>query len=146
MSGKRDDGNPTSYQAFAGDGDPFPHLRAKPQGLTLNAVTPGEFLGTGEYRAQQAEGSVTLTATGGAPVNVVVKLVQSLTGLFPPMFALVFVLPDSDLLEQKSFITTAKFTAAEPVDTVRVKDADGWHEVPVEQVAGQNAGSDHGNS
>jgi hypothetical protein len=122
-----------------GDGDPFP------PSLTSQKVQSGKHLGVAQYDAYQAMDTVFLTASGGAPINAIVTIEQSLSAVFPPMFALFFLLPDGKILEQKSFVVQRTFHASEKVATVRVKDGDGWHDVEVEQRTTISSGSDHGN-
>ena len=129
------------------DGSPFPvsSILASLDGRSVIE----KVLGAGEYRAHRIGDTVFLIAVGGAPLNVEVSLEQSLTTVFPPSFALYFIVPQIILPAQKSFYELRTFVASENVPSVIVFDAEGRHEVPVDMPSiapsALVAGGDHGN-
>ena len=86
-------------------------------------------------KAVQTPGVVTITAEGNKPSpKYDVALEQSPEAIFPPQFVLTLNPPeDIDVMPITLFIATATFGAHEPVKEVVVVDAQGPHEVQVEQ-------------
>jgi hypothetical protein len=88
------------------------------------------------YRAQQVPGAVLIFADGIHPTSGYVTFFeQSPLDIFPPEFLLWHVRPTGFVLEVLTpFTEHTMFKAAEEIKTVVVHDANGRHEVPVEQV------------
>ena len=91
--------------------------------------------GYGSYSAEQADGQVTIRATGETPSSGYdVKLEQSMIDVFPPEFVLTWTPPDGLAADMMTpFDVTARFPAEEPVEAVVVRDAEGDHTVMVEE-------------
>lgn len=88
-----------------------------------------------EYRAEQADGKVTLTARGEHPTaGWKVAFEQLPIEIFPPQYRLVVVQP-TGLVAQviTPFEVTTSFEATRPVTNVTIHDARGPHRVPVAQ-------------
>jgi hypothetical protein len=97
-----------------------------------------EELGRGFYFAEQphAPGDVLVHAVGMTPTPYYkVWLEQGPEDVFPPTHYL-YWLPPGGIQPQVliPFYAFANFWAEDPIDTVRVRDADGWHQVEVERV------------
>jgi len=90
---------------------------------------------TATYRAEQVPGVVMIYAHGMHPTTgYQVFFEQALIDIFPPQFSLWHVQPTTIVAEVITpFGAQASFPATETVDTVTVHDANGSHEVPVEQ-------------
>jgi hypothetical protein len=105
------------------------------------AAAPGapagwEVVPTGTYAAKQARGEVVITATGENPTaGFETKLMQSMLRIWPPQYVLVRRKAAGAQVAQvvTPFEVSASFRAAEPVNTVVVRDGMGRHEVKVEQ-------------
>lgn len=93
-------------------------------------------LGVATYTAEQVAGAVIIHAKGDAPASGYrVWLEKSMIALYPPEFALYWEPPGGLAADvMMPFIVHVSFPAEDPVDSVIVRDADGAHEVPVEQV------------
>lgn len=91
---------------------------------------------SGTYRAQQVPNAVILFAEGWhATSGYRVWFEQNMLGVFPPEFILYHEDPTGPVLEVLTpFHVHTAFKASQPVRTVIVHDAEGRHEVPVEQV------------
>lgn len=113
---------------MSGDGDSFP-VRVEFLGKFI-----GEWdLGRGDYRAFQIGPIVEVVAIGETQGNVRVKLAASAIAVFPPEYALLFFTPEIVLPAQIPFVVSASFRASEPVGKIVIRDADGRHDVPVDQ-------------
>lgn len=92
-------------------------------------------LGIGKFQAKQAHGRVTVHAEGETPSNEYDLWLEKLPlEVFPPIFALRFCRrpgPSNPVLTP--FAVHSSFVAHEVVESVRVIDAAGEHEVRVEQ-------------
>lgn len=88
------------------------------------------------YRAQQVPGAVFIFAEGFHPTSGYhVFFEQSPIDIFPPEFILWHVKPSGIVLQVITpFFVYTSFNAPSKIDAVVVHDANGRHEVPVEQV------------
>ena len=95
-------------------------------------------LGYATYTAEQVSGTVVIHAQGDAPASGYrVWLEKSMIDIFPPEFALYWEPPGGLAADMMMpFIVHVSFPAEDPVASVTVRDIDGMHEVPVEQVPG----------
>jgi hypothetical protein len=93
-------------------------------------------LGRGSYYAEQVPGVVIIHAVGMTPTpNYRVWLEQGPEDVFPPIHYLYWLPPGGIQLQVLTpFHVYAMFNATETIDTVKVRDADGLHQVKVEQV------------
>ena len=89
-----------------------------------------------EYRAQQVPGAVLIFADGiHATSGYQVFFEQLPIEIFPPEFSLWHVAPSGIVLEVLTpFTTYTSFKSSGKIERVVVHDADGRHEVEVEQV------------
>jgi hypothetical protein len=89
----------------------------------------------GSYLAQQFGKTVSLVATGAHPTSGFDSfLQQSPLDVFPPEFTLWHKVPTGIVLQVVTpFSVSAHFAAAESVNAITVHDADGVHQVKVEQ-------------
>ena len=98
-------------------------------------LEPGwELAARGEYSAQQVGRVVTITAKGENPTaGYEVKLVQSPLRIWPPQWMLARKRPEWMVAQVITpFEVTASFESDERVRAVKVADAAGRQEVPVE--------------
>jgi hypothetical protein len=88
------------------------------------------------YRAEQVPGAVLIFAEGAhATSGYVVFFEKSPLEIFPPQFSLWHVEPSGMVLEVITpFSKYTSFATKTKIDTVVVYDANGKHEVEVEQV------------
>jgi hypothetical protein len=88
------------------------------------------------YRSEQVPGAVLIFAQGVHPTSgYVVFFERSPLTISPPQFSLWHVNPSGIVLEVITpFSKYTSFTAKEKIDTVVIYDANGKHEVAVEQV------------
>jgi hypothetical protein len=96
----------------------------------------GSDLGRASYRAEQARDAVIIFAFGWHPTPGYVDFFeQSPIEVFPPEFIFRSI-PPGGMWPQvlAPFAIWVMFGASEPIKTVTVHDADGPHEVPVEQM------------
>ena len=99
-------------------------------------VAGGGNLGRANYRAEQARDAVIVFAFGVHPTPGYIDFFeQSPIDIFPPEFIFRSI-PPGWIVPQvlTPFAIWVMFGATEPVKRVRVHDADGAHEVPVEQM------------
>jgi hypothetical protein len=104
---------------------------------TVSDTGPGgSQLGRASYRAEQARDTVIIFAMGWHPTPGYVDFFeQSLIDIFPPQFILRTIPPTGIVLPVVTpFAIWVMFGASEPVETVTVHDADGAHEIKVEQM------------
>ena len=96
----------------------------------------GSQLGRASYRAEQARDTVIIFAMGWHPTPGYVDFFeQSPIDIFPPQFILRTIPPTGIVLPVLTpFAIWVMFGASEPVETVTVHDADGVHEIKVEQM------------
>lgn len=96
----------------------------------------GSELGRATYSAQQVPGAVIVFAMGCHPTSGYVDFFeQSPLRIFPPQFIFRTIPPSGIVLPVLTpFSLWVMFEATEPVETVTVHDADGAHEIKVEQV------------
>ena len=96
----------------------------------------GSELGRATYSAQQVPGAVIIFATGCHPTTGYVDFFeQSPLRIFPPQFIFRTIPPTGMVLQVITpFSIWVMFGASDPVETVTVFDADGSHEIKVEQV------------
>lgn len=94
-----------------------------------------EDLCRGDYRANQIGASVIVIAYGSHPVAGYEVWFQDLPdAVFPPPFELRHRKPhDPTAQVETPFVVWTSFTSGQPVKTVTVRDADGGHEIEVEQ-------------
>ena len=95
--------------------------------------------GRGAYTAFQAKGYVNVLAVGYTPTpGYRVWLQLRPPDVFPPQYELLWLPPDGAApLVLTPFQVTTSFRSPEPVNTVTVFDAEGGHEVQVEQIEGR---------
>ncbi len=107
---------------------PPPRIRGLGEGWEL---APGG----ATYMASQTQGEVILKATGEHPTGgYETKLVMSPLRIYPPQWMLAVQKPDGPATQAMTpFEVTASFQAREPVKAVHVSDAEGKHEVAVDQ-------------
>ncbi len=93
-------------------------------------------LGVGKYSAEQVPGAVIIHAWGETPTpNYKVWLQQGPEDIFPPIYDLWWLAPGGNQLQVLTpFHVHAAFAAEEPIRGITVRDRDGSHSVPVEQV------------
>lgn len=95
----------------------------------------GSELGRASYRAEQVPDAVIIFAMGWHPTAGYVDFFeQSPIRIFPPQFILRTIPPGMAPQVLTPFAIWVMFGASEPIDTVTVHDADGAHEIKVEQV------------
>jgi|SRR5829696_5028406 len=95
----------------------------------------GSQLGRASYRAEQVPDAVIIFATGWHPTAGYVDFFeQSPLRIYPPQFILRMIPPVIAPQVLTPFAIWVMFGASEPVETVTVHDADGSHEIKVEQV------------
>lgn len=96
----------------------------------------GSELGRATYSAQQVPGAVIIFAMGCHPTSGFIDFFeQSPLRIFPPQFIFRTIPPTGIVLPVLTpFSIWVMFEASEPVKTVTVHDADGAHEIKVEQV------------
>lgn len=96
----------------------------------------GSELGRATYSAQQVPGAVIIFANGCHPTSGYIDFFeQSPLRIFPPQFIFRTIPPTGIVLPVLTpFSIWVMFEASEPVETVTVYDADGAHEIKVEQV------------
>jgi hypothetical protein len=101
-------------------------------------------LGRGSYTAVQREGSVSVLATGNTPTpRYRVWFEPRPTDVFPPQYDLMWVRPDGPVPPVLApYRISTSFKAPQPVRTITVFDADGPHEIPVENVEGPGIAAD----
>jgi hypothetical protein len=105
-------------------------------------------LGRGKYQAKQFAGEVVITAIGEAPTpNYKVWLANGSERIFPPIVELWWMKPlgiQPQVLTPFSVHLTFDVGGV-PISTIQVRDADGIHEIPVEQAgpAGKPAEPPH---
>ena len=94
----------------------------------------GSELGRAGYRAEQVPDAVIIFATGWHPTGGYVDFFeQSPLRIYPPQFILRTIPPVMAPQVLTPFAIWVMFGASEPVETVTVYDADGRHEIKVEQ-------------
>lgn len=96
----------------------------------------GRNLGRASYRAEQARDAVIIFAFGWHPTPGYVDFFeQSPIDIFPPQF-IFHTIPPSGMWPQvlAPFAIWVMFGASDPIKTVTVHDADGAHEIEVEQM------------
>lgn len=102
----------------------------------VSAIGPGgSELGRASYRAQQVPGAVVIFAEGWHPTSGYVDFFeQSPLDIYPPEF-IFRTIPPKGMVTQvlTPFVVWVMFGASEPVKKVTVTDADGRHEIKVEQ-------------
>jgi hypothetical protein len=94
-------------------------------------------LGRGKYQAQQVRGEIVVTATGETPTpNYKVWLTTGPERIFPPIVELWWMKPLGIQAQVVTpFSVHLTFDAGDrPITTLRIRDADGFHEIAVEQV------------
>ncbi len=93
-------------------------------------------LGVGKYSAEQVPGAVIIHAWGETPTpNYKVWLQPGPEDIFPPIYDLWWLAPGGVQPQiETPFHVHAAFAAEEPIRSVTVRDANGSHTVPVEQV------------
>lgn len=91
--------------------------------------------GGATFNATQKGGQVVITAVGEHPSsNYEAKLVQSMLRIWPPQYMLARKQTgELGAAVMTPFAVTASFNASDPVARVIVTDADGRHEVNVDQ-------------
>jgi hypothetical protein len=90
-------------------------------------------LGRGSYKAYQFGQRVTVVASGMRPnLQTIVTLETLPMTIFPPQYGLFFTDPDIVSPAMFPFDVEAHFHAEEIIRSVVVYDADGKHDVPVE--------------
>lgn len=104
----------------------------------ISDVGPGgSVLGRATYTAEQVSDAVIIFATGCHRTPGYIDFFeQSPIRIFPPQFIL-WTIPPTGIVPQvlTPFAIWVMFGASDPVETVTVHDADGSHEIKVEQVA-----------
>ncbi|HEU4435570.1 MAG TPA: hypothetical protein VFR51_19450, partial [Pyrinomonadaceae bacterium] len=97
----------------------------------------GSDLGRASYRAEQAQDTVIIFAFGWHPTPGYIDFFeQSPIDVFPPEFIFRSIPPGGFWPQVLTpFAIWVAFGASETVKTVRVHDADGAHEITVEQMS-----------
>ena len=94
----------------------------------------GSELGRASYRAEQVPGAVIIFAMGWHPTAGYVDFFEkSPLRIFPPQFILRTIPPGMAPQVLTPFAIWVMFGASDPIETVTVHDADGAHEIKVEQ-------------
>ena len=103
----------------------------------------GTDLGRATYRAEQARDAVIIFAFGWHPTPGYTDFFeQSPIDIFPPQFIFKSIPPYGVVPQVLTpFAIWVMFGANEPIKTVTVHDADGPHEIPVEQMTKADAAS-----
>ena len=111
---------------------PFP-MKTDPHRFAFAQHAMQRELGLGTYKANEIAGHVTISASGVAPgFNVVVQLVQLPLMIWPPRFALYFTNPEVAMPATRPFKVEATLQTPQRLKAILVQDADGVHEVKVE--------------
>lgn len=115
----------------------MPEKKSTSASTTVAETGPGgSQLGRASYRAEQALDTVIIFAMGWHPTPGYYDFFeQSPIRIFPPQFIL-RTIPPGGMVPQvlTPFAIWVMFGASEPVKTVTVHDADGAHEIKVEQL------------
>ena len=115
----------------------MPETKSTSTSTDISDTGPGgSELGRATYNAQQVPDAVIIFATGCHPTPGYVDFFeQSPIRIFPPQF-IFRTIPPTGIFPQvlTPFAIWVMFGASEPVETVTVHDADGSHEIKVEQV------------
>ena len=109
---------------------------------TVSEIGPGGGqLGRASYRAEQVRDTVIIFAMGWHPTpGYVDYFEQSAIDVFPPQFILRTIPPPGMVIQVLTpFAIWVMFGASDPVKTVTVHDADGAHQIPVEQLSVEEA-------
>ena len=104
---------------------------------TVTETGPGgSELGRASYRAEQIRDTVIIYAMGWHPTPGYVDFFeQSAINIFPPEFILRTIPPSGMVLQVLTpFAIWVMFGASKPIKTVTVHDADGAHDIAVEQL------------
>lgn len=96
----------------------------------------GSELGRASYRAKQVRDTVIIFAMGWHPTPGYIDCFEQLPiRIFPPQFVLRTIPPTGMVIQMLTpFAIWVMFGASDPVETVTVHDADGAHEIKVEQL------------
>lgn len=127
--------DPQSGLRPAGPETPFPLLETKaPNG----AAAASSVLGRGTYKAFRLGAQIAIQAEGNLPNhNDRADIVQMPWRILPPQFALFFVQAPISLPAVRPFRVVEVFGYPSRAAAVTVRDADGRHVVPIEDLAGQ---------
>ncbi len=91
--------------------------------------------GRGNYKAYRLLGVTHLVATGELPnLNMKADFEQLPFRIFPPMFGFYFVTPEITLPMLRPFVHEEPILYPRAAHTVRIQDADGYHDVPIAEV------------
>ena len=115
----------------------MPEKKTTSASTTVAETGPGgSQLGRASYRAEQARDTVIIFAMGWHPTPGYVDFFeQSAIRIFPPQFILRTIPPSGMVIQVLTpFAIWVMFGASEPVESVTVHDADGAHEIKVEQL------------
>ncbi len=110
----------------------------KPTGSMVFGLGPGfELAPRAVYSATQKGGEVIIIAKGENPTpGFEMKLVQSPLRIWPPQWMLARKRPDGIVAQVITpFEVTGSFKSDDPINAVRISDAAGRHEIPVEQAS-----------
>jgi len=92
-------------------------------------------LGRANYKAYRLLGVTHLVATGEVPnLNMKTDFEQLSFRIFPPMFGFYFVTPEITLPAKRPFVYEELVLYPRAAHTVRIQDADGYHDVPIAEV------------
>jgi hypothetical protein len=115
----------------------MPEKKSTSTSMDISDLGPaGSELGRASYNAEQVPDAVIIFATGCHPTPGYVDFFeQSPIRIFPPQF-IFRTIPPTGIFPQvlTPFAIWVMFGASEPIETVTVHDADGSHEIKVEQV------------
>ena len=117
----------------------MPKKKATSTSISTNVTETGpggSELGHATYHAEQISDTVIIFAMGWHPTPGYVDFFeQSAINIFPPEFILRTIPPSGMVLQVLTpFALWVMFGASEPIKTVTVHDADGSHEIEVEQL------------
>ena len=117
----------------------MPEKKSTSTSASTNIAETGAYgseLGRANYRAEQVRDTVIIFAMGWHPTPGYVDCFEQLPiRIFPPQFALRTIPPTGMVIQMLTpFAIWVMFGASDPVESVTVHDADGAHEIKVEQL------------
>jgi hypothetical protein len=99
------------------------------------AAVSRKVLGRATYKAYRMFGITHLIAIGETPnLNDKVDFEQLPFRIFPPMFGFFFIHQDIGLPAQKPFVHEESIHFPNGINSIRIQDADGVHDVPIAEV------------
>ena len=124
----------------------MPEMNSTTSTINISETGPGgSELGRASYRAEQVPDAVIIYAMGWHPTAGYVDFFeQSPLRIYPPQFILRTIPPGIAPQVLTPFAIWVMFGASEPIESVTVHDADGAHEIKVEQVQDKLAATEPG--